>query len=123
MQINDLKNLPVYISGPITGREHPGIPFMHGENLLIKLGFKECLIFNPFYHCWFYDETRWTHCMAMVLEHMPHEGILCRLPGWRGSPGARIENYYAKIHKLVICDIVGNTLKLADDYFDTGTPE
>lgn len=117
--MNGLTDRKVYISGPISGNENAVFDFIDAEIVLRLNGFDNEKIFNPHFFCWLHNITAWIKCMAVATEELHKCDILCRLPGWENSPGARIENAIAKQRGLVICDLVGNTLKLDENFLNT----
>jgi len=111
-----LTNDRVYVSGPITGLPEYKHVFRVACLALGHIGWNHSLIINPVIECEKYHLKEWADQMARCIEIFPRTGTLVRLPGWESSIGAQIENALAHQRGLVIVDLVGSTLKLADDY-------
>ena len=112
-----IKNLPAYISGPITGNRFYEQIFDAAEKTLIKLGWSPELIINPVKLC---QQVGVTHnyaaCMAVCLDTMPSShACLIQLPGWKDSGEALIEYELAKLRNYYVFSLVGSTLKAADE--------
>lgn len=112
----------VYICGPTQGTVGFVKKFLDAENILFNLGWKRRDIINPVKLVIEAKKTSapWREQMEVCIKHMPLIGVLCRLDGWHLSNGATVENAIAQKYGLVLCDLVGDTLKLGDDYFDFG---
>jgi hypothetical protein len=115
---------PVYICGAITGKPGYIIRFLEAERILHRCGWPMELIMNPVKMIIKHGIQGgiWRDQMAYLIKRFPEGGTLCRIPGWEESNGAVIENALAKKYGLVIFDIVGDTVRLADDYFNAGIP-
>lgn len=120
-----LKDLPVYICGAITDAPGYIARFLHATRVLNRCGWVMGLIMNPVKMIIKagLQDARWIEQMDYLVGRFPQDGTLCRIPGWEGSKGAAgVEYPLAKKYGLIICDIVGDTVRLADDYFKAKSP-
>jgi len=101
----------VYISGPITGVENWQDNFLAAEKELLELSGSFCVI-NPVTLAKNIEELfaklektpDYTDYMRKDIKELSSCNIICMLPGWKRSKGARLEYRIAKILNMQILE-------------------
>lgn len=86
----------IYISGPITGNPGYKSVFAEAEELIKSLHAEPI---NPADNP---DELPYREYIDIGMEKLMHCDMICMLPGWADSPGARLEHEYATVVRMPI---------------------
>ena len=105
----------IYIAGKITGVANFKEIFAEAEKELKQRNYE---VFNPanieLEHC---DNCEcsegqiWAKYMLKCLPQLAQCDVICLLPNWRESEGARIEYLFAKRAGLKVCELIDGFLQ------------
>jgi len=91
----------VYLSGPMTGLPDYNRPEFIQAELMLRLCYG-CKVLNP---ARWQDGLSWTEYMRLDMELLREATVLVRLPGWKGSRGAVIEDEVFSMGGLLVVDL------------------
>ena len=83
----------LYISGAITSDPHYYEKFADAQMVLESLGY---IVINP---CILPAGMTYEQCMKIGLCFVETADVICMLPDWKKSPGAKVERYHAEEEK------------------------